>query len=90
MKTIESLKVGDVIAFEDPTDGIVVEKISQIDNGRFFVCYIYGGYKSTSQDLTLNEILAIGDPRGESGKLGNWTGRYKILQPEKIKAILKK
>ena len=55
----------------------------------FFVCYLYSGYKTTSEFLEPDEVLAILDPEGND-EISGLTGKYIILQPEKIKAILEK
>lgn len=87
-KTLEKLTKKDYIAFSDPTDGIVVTQPSKIyGNGTILVHYLYHGYKSTSAILKPEEVLAIGNKRGES-EIEGWFGKYDVLQKEKLKKAL--
>ncbi|HKL24422.1 MAG TPA: hypothetical protein VJ912_03740 [Candidatus Nanoarchaeia archaeon] len=92
MKSLENLQEKDYIAFgfnydnKEPSE-IIVSNITKIYKNKVLTHFLYG-HKSLSEYIKKQDILAIGNPRGE-GKIKGWTGNYDILKPERIKEILK-
>lgn len=87
-KTLKDLTVKDSIAFWDMTNGVIVAKPTAIYEDRtVLVHYLYDGYKSTSQILTPEDILAIGNEKSE-GTIDGWHGKYDILQPDRLERLL--
>ena len=84
MKSLDTLVIDDSIAFEWKfgTLGpeIFVAKISSVEDDRVLVHFLYG-YKSESEWVKKNEIIAIGDLLA-TGKIKGWTGHYNILIPD--------
>jgi len=93
MKSIDKLTKGDYIAFGFNYNGgepnqIIVDNITEICNNEFLVHFLYG-YKSLSEFVKKEDILAIGNTEGE-GKISSWGGKYDILNQKKIDEILSK
>ncbi len=96
MKSIDELAKGDYIAFGfnynggEPTE-LIVSNITQIYKDKksiiqVLVHFLYG-YKSLAEFVKRENIWAIGNPKG-TGKIKGWTGKYDILNQEKINEIL--
>lgn len=91
MKTIDSLKKGDYIAFGFNYNGgkpneIIVDNITEIIEDLFIIHFTYG-HHSLSEVIKKEDILAIGDLEG-TDKISGWVGNYNILQKEKLEKIL--
>lgn len=91
MKSIDELAKGDYIAFGFNYNGgqpneIIVDNITEIYEKDVLVHFLYG-HKSLSEFVKKENILAIGNPEG-TGKIKGWTGKYDILNQEKINEIL--
>ncbi len=85
MKKVSELKCGDSIAFGYNYNGgepkeIVVSMITYLHEGGFIVHFLYG-YKSLSEFIKYDDVLAIGNPDGKT-KLKGWGGRYDLIKPE--------
>jgi hypothetical protein len=91
MKSIDRLTEEDYIAFgfnynEGEPNEIIVNNITSIYEDRVLVHFLYG-YKSLAEFVKKEDILAIGNEEGE-GKIKGWTGKYDILNQERINKIL--
>ena len=93
MKSIENLTEEDYIAFGfnyngGEPDEIIVDKIENFYEDKVLVCFSYG-YKSVSEFIKKEDILAIGNNEFGEGKIKGWKGKYDILDQEKIDKIPK-
>lgn len=86
MKNVNDLKEGDFIAFQwmyglnlEGDGDIVVTNITKVYEKEFLVHFLYG-YKSESEVVKKDDVLAIGNMDGKSGLKG-WTGKFDILNP---------
>ena len=89
---LRHLTVGDYIAFGFNYNGgepneIVVDNISFIDKDRVLVHFRYG-YRSMSEFVKKDKILAIGNNESGEGKIKGWGGKYDILNQKEIDEIL--
>jgi hypothetical protein len=93
MKSVENLTKGDHMAFGFNYNGgepneIIVDNITEIYEKDVLIHFVYG-YKSLSESVKKEDILAIGNSKGR-GRIKGWTGSYDILNQEKIDNILNK
>ncbi len=85
MKKLEELKEGDYIAFGfnyngGEPDELIVSNITSLHDGGFIVHFLYG-YKSLSEFIKSEDVLAIGNPDGKI-KLKEWRGSFDLILPE--------
>ena len=87
MKKVNDLKEGDYIAFKweygvNQGEGgdIVVTDITKVYDDQVLVHFL-DGYKSESEFVKKEDILAIGNMDGNDGIKG-WTGKFDILKPD--------
>jgi hypothetical protein len=91
MKSVEDLTKGEYIAFGFNYNGgepneIIVDNITEIYEKNVLVHFLYG-YKSLSEFVKKEDILAIGNSKGK-GTIKGWVGNYDILNQKKIDEIL--
>ena len=92
MKSVDDLTEGDYIAFGFNFNGgepneIIVNEIDEIYPDKFLVEFLYG-YKSLSEYIKKEKILAIGNNETGEGKIKGWSGKYDILNKKEIDRIL--
>ena len=64
-----------------PTE-IIVDKISGVfESGKLLMVHFLYGYKSLSEMVKPEDVLAIGNEKGE-WTIRGWSGRYDVFQPE--------
>ena len=93
MKSVDDLTKGNYIAFGFNYNGgkpneIITDNITEVYEKEVLVHFLYG-YKSLSEFVKKEEILAIGNLEGK-GRIFGWGGKYDILNQEKIDEIIKK
>lgn len=93
MRSIDNLAKGDYVVFGFNYNGgepneIIVDNITEVYEKDVLIHFLYG-YKSLSETIKKEEILAIGNSKGK-GTIEGWGGTYDILNQEKIDKILKK
>lgn len=96
MKSIDELAKGDYIAFGfnynggEPTE-LIVSNITQIYKDKKSIIQVLVHFQyanhSIGEFVKRENIWAIGNPEG-TGKIKGWTGKYDILNQEKINEIL--
>lgn len=82
---LESLKEGDHIAFGFNYNGgepeeIIVSQITSVHDDQYITHFSYG-YKSLSETVSKDDILAIGDNTGID-KIRGWGGNYRIIHKD--------
>ena len=92
MKSISELAKGDYIAFGFNYNGgepneIIVNEIDEIYQGKFLTEFLYG-YRSLSEFVEKENVLAIGNNETGEGKIKGWGGKYDILNQKGIDKIL--
>jgi hypothetical protein len=92
MKSVSDLTRGDYIAFEfnyyagKPKE-IIVDNITEILEDSVLVHFVYG-FKSLSEIVKKEKILAIGNNETGEGTIKGWSGKYDILNQKEIDRIL--
>ena len=88
MRTFDSLKEGDYVAFGFNYDGgepneIIVDQITSVYEDKVLVHFLYG-VKGLSEFVNKEKILAVGNEESGEGRIKGWTGKYDILKQEEI------
>ena len=84
MKNLTDLKEGDYIAFGfnyhggEPNE-IIVDTITSFHGDKCLVHFLYG-HHSLGEFVNTKDIIAIGNPEGES-KINGWGGKYDLINP---------
>ena len=86
MKSISDLTKEDYIAF-DFCDKIIVSNITEIYQDKVLVHFL-DGYKSESEFVEKEKILAIGNNETGEGRIKGWDGKYDILNQREIDKLL--
>lgn len=91
MKKVEDLKPGDFIAFGfnyhgGKPDQVMVSNISSVWDGPRFMSHFLYGHHSLSEIFGIDNIIAIGNPEGET-KIPGWSGKFDLINPELLKQI---
>lgn len=91
MKTLNNLERGDYIAFGFNYNGgepneIIVDDISIIGEDYVIVPFVYG-YETLEKIIKKEDILATGNNKSGKEKINGWSGKYDILNKEKINEI---
>lgn len=87
MRTLDSLKENDFIAFAwsynsgDERKTIEVANITYRQKGYSIVHFLYG-YKSVSETIKDEDVIAIGNLETGKTKIHGWGGTFDVLQPE--------
>ncbi len=85
MKKVAELKNGEYIAFGfdynggDPKEIMVADITSKHDGG--FIAHFMYGYKSLSEFIKYEDILAIGNTEGKT-KIKGWSGHFDLINSE--------
>jgi hypothetical protein len=92
MKSVSDLAKGDYIAFGFNYNGgepseIIVNNITSAWGDEFLVHFVYG-YKSLSEFVKKENILAIRNNETGEGTIKGWSGKYDILNQKEIDRIL--
>ncbi len=62
---------------------IMVSQISGIfHDGKLVMTHFLYGYKSLSEDMTLDKIVAIGDNENGTIEVVGWGGKYRVVNQE--------
>lgn len=90
MKTLDTLKEGDYIAFGFNYNGnesteIMVDSVTIVEKNKILVYFLYG-HHSLSEWVKRKDILAIGCSES-IGKIKGWIGTFNILNKESISKI---
>ena len=87
MKNVNELQKGDIIAFKyDSNRFIEASEITSVHYNEnykenMYLCHWAMGWKSCAEYIRASEVIAVGNPEGES-KLFGWNGMWDLILPE--------